>query len=135
MSCYDLGWLSQRDEWSLKSVIEVRSERVMASKTEEGVRYYGSSRLGTPAQFAEWIRGHWQIENGLHYVADVIFKEDASLANTGHAAENIALLRRLSMNIIRTFDPKRGMADARRNSMFEPAYLRGLLSRLFAKRC
>ena len=131
----DLGWLPQRDEWGLKSVIEVRSERVMSSKTEEGVRFYGSSRLGTPAQFAEWIRSHWQIENGLHYIADVIFEEDASLANTGHAAENIALLRRLSMNIIRTFDPKRGMADARRNSMFEPAYLRGLLSRLFAGSC
>jgi predicted transposase YbfD/YdcC len=131
----DLEWLSQRDAWGLKSVIEVRSERVMGDKIEEGIRYYGSSRLGSPVQFAEWIRDHWQIENGLHYVADVIFEEDASLANAGHAAENIALLRRLSMNIIRTFDPKRGMADARRNSMFEPAYLRGLLSRLFSRCC
>jgi predicted transposase YbfD/YdcC len=131
----DLDWLPQRDEWGLKSLVEVRSERVVGGKTEKGVLYYGASREGTPEQFGHWIRSHWQIENGLHYVADVIFEEDASLANTGYAAENIALLRRVAMNIVKTFDPSRGMADARRNAMYEPAYLRGLLSGLFAKNC
>jgi len=81
------------------------------------------------------IENHWLIENDLHYVADVIFEEDAALTNTGNAAETIALFRRLAMNIVRTFDTDRGMADARRNAMFEPAYLRGLLWRLFAKNC
>jgi predicted transposase YbfD/YdcC len=38
---------------------------------EHGILYYGSSRTGTPEQFANWIRGHWGIENGLHYVADL----------------------------------------------------------------
>jgi predicted transposase YbfD/YdcC len=127
----DLDWLPQREDWGFKSLIEVRSERVMKDKTENGVLYYGSSRAGTPEQFATWIRGHWGIENGLHHVADVIFEEDASLANTGYSAENMALIRRITMNIIRTIDPKRGIADARRGAMFEPNYLRGLLSRLF----
>jgi hypothetical protein len=78
---------------------------------------------------------HWGIENGLHYVADVVFKEDASQTNTGYAAENMSLFRRLAMNIVATVDPKRGMADARRNATYEPAYLRGLLSRLFTEKC
>jgi predicted transposase YbfD/YdcC len=131
----DLGWLPQRDEWGLRSIVEVRSERVVGDKSEKGVLYYGSSREGIPEQFSEWIRSHWQIENSLHYVMDVIFEEDASLANTGHAAENIALFRRLAMNIVKTLDPKRGMADARRNAMYEPAYLQGLISRLFTRNC
>jgi hypothetical protein len=92
-----------------------------------GVLYYRSSREGTPQQFANWVREHWGIENGLHYVVDVVFEEDASLADTGYAAENMGLLRRV--------DPDRGMADARRNAGFEPNYLRGLLSRIFTRIC
>lgn len=61
--------------------------------------------------------------------------EDASLANTGHIAENMSLFRRLTMNVVRTYDPKRGMADARRNATYEPNYLLGLLSRLFLRKC
>ena len=131
----NLEWLAQRETWGLKSLVEVRSERVTENKVEHGILYYGSSRTGTPEQFANWIRSHWDIENGLHYIADVVFAEDASLADTGHSAENMALLRRLAMNIIKTVDPKRGMADARRNAAFEPSYLRGLLSRLFGSKC
>jgi predicted transposase YbfD/YdcC len=131
----DLDWLPQKEKWGLKSLIEVRSERVIGKKVENSIRYYGCSRCSTPQQFADWIRRHWSIENPLHYVVDVIFKEDASLTNVGHAAENISLLRRLTMNIVKTFDPKRGMADARRGATYEPKYLLGLLSRLFAKKC
>jgi predicted transposase YbfD/YdcC len=131
----DLDWLPQKQEWGLQSLIEVRSERVIGDKVENSVRYYGSSRLGDPEQFADWIRKHWEIENPLHYVVDVVFKEDASLADAGYIAENMSLFRRLTMNLIRTFDPKRGMADARRGATYEPNYLLGLLSRLFLGKC
>lgn len=131
----ELEWLPQREAWGLRSLVEVRSERMTNEKIEKGILYYGSSRVGTPEQFANWIRGHWEIENGLHYIADVVFEEDASRANTGHAAENMGLFRRLAMNVIRTVDPKRGIADARRNAAFEPNYLRGLLSMIFGGKC
>jgi len=132
---HDLDWLPHKDEWNLKALIEIRSERVIGDKIQNGILYYGSSREGTPEQFGKWIRSHWGIENGLNYVMDVVFEEDDALANTGHAAENISLLRRLSMNVIKTFDPNRGITDARRNATYEPAYLGGLLSRLFTKKC
>jgi len=127
----DLGWLPQRDKWHLESLIEVRSERSFNGKLESSVRYYGSSRKGGAKEFAKWIRGHWGIENGLHYVMDVIFREDNSLADVGHAAENMSLLRRLAMNVIKVIDPGRGMADARRDATYEPRYLRGILARVF----
>jgi predicted transposase YbfD/YdcC len=131
----DLDWLPQREEWGLKALIEVRSERVLSDRTENSIRHYGCSRCGTPEEFANWVRKHWAIENPLHHVVDVIFREDESLANVGHAAENISLFRRMTMNIVNTFDSKRGLADARRGATYEPRYLLGLLSRLFAKKC
>jgi hypothetical protein len=48
-----------------------------------------------------------------------VFQEDAALANTGHAAENMGLIRRIAMNMIKTIDPERGIADARRNAAYE----------------
>jgi len=131
---YDLDWLPQREEWGLKALVEVRSERVTGDHTERAVRYYGSSRVAGPEQFAKWIRGHWKIES-LHHVLDVVFREDAALAQAGYSAENMSLLRRLSMNIVRVFDSNRGLADARRCATHEPLYLRGLLSKVFIRKC
>jgi predicted transposase YbfD/YdcC len=127
----ELDWLPQKDEWDLQSLIEIRSERILGDKIEIATRYYGSSRKADAKKFATWIRGHWGIENSLHYVMDVVFKEDASLSDTGHSAENMSLIRRLAVNIIRTVDPERGIADARRNATYEPKYLRGLLGKVF----
>lgn len=128
-----LDWLPQRDEWHLQSIIEIRSEQVIGDRIEIATRYYGSSRKADAKKFANWIRGHWAVENSLHYVMDVVFKEDASLSDIGHSAENMSLIRRLASNIIKTFDPGRGVADARRNATYEPKYLRGLLGRVFIK--
>jgi len=128
-----LEWLPQREKWNLQSLIEVRSERTIKGKTEQAIRYYGSSRKATAKQFSKWIREHWGIENSLHYVMDVVFQEDASLADVGYSAENMALIRRLANNIIKTFDSKRGITDARRNATYEPNYLRGLLGKMFVK--
>lgn len=130
---HDLDWLPQRDEWSLESLIEVRSERVQGSKREEAIRYYGSSLRANAQEFAGLIRGHWSIENGLHFVMDVVFREDASLSDTGSSAENMSLIRRLAMNIIKSFDPNRGIAEARRCATHKPSYLCGLLAKVFIK--
>lgn len=129
----ELEWLEQAKAWTIRTVIEVKSERVIKGKTETATRYYLSSRAGSAEYFSKNIRGHWGIENNLHYVIDVVFKEDASLANSGNTAENMSLLRRLAANIVRTVDPGRGLAEARRAATYEPNYLLGLLSRTFVK--
>jgi len=129
----ELDWLEQAEVWTIRTIIEVKSERVIKGKTETGTRYYLSSRSGSAEYFAKNIRGHWGIENVLHHVIDVVFREDASLADAGNTAENMSLLRRLAANIVRTVDPGRGMAEARRAATYEPNYLLGLLSRTFVK--
>lgn len=104
----------------------------MKDKVERSIRYYGSSRRGTANQFMGWIREHWSIES-MHHVMDVVFEEDASLGDSGASAENMALIRRLAGNVIRMFDPHRGMTNARRCATYEPSYLRGLLGKVFVK--
>lgn len=83
-----MEWLPQAKEWGLKALVEVRTERIINGKEERGLLYYGSARSGTAKQFANWIRGHWGIENKLHYIADVIFEEDASLADTSFSRKH-----------------------------------------------
>lgn len=129
----ELCWLPLREAWHLRSIIEVRSERIVGERIEQAIRYFGSSREANAEKFATWIREHWEIENGLHYIMDVIFDEDFSLSDVGHSAENMALIRRLATNIVSTYDPGRGMADARRNATYAPDYLRGLLGKVFVK--
>ena len=132
---HSLDWLPGNDEWGFKTIIEVRSERIVKEELQQGALYYGTSRKATAKECAGWIRDHWLIENGCHWTMDVIFKEDDQIANVGYTAENTALLRRVCSNIVKMFDPARGLADARRNAMYEPSYLRGLLFRLFCHNC
>jgi predicted transposase YbfD/YdcC len=130
--CTALEWLPQAQTWpGLKAIIEVLSEREVGGKKASEIRYYFSSRKATAKAFAGWIRGHWSIENSLHWVLDVIFREDAAQAKAGFIAENMAFFRRLSMNIVKVADPDRGFADVRRFCMYEPKYLRGILGKVF----
>lgn len=128
----ELDWLPQLSEWKgLTSIIEIVTERKVNGKVEITRRYYISSAQATAAEFLRWIRQHWHIENGLHWVIDVIYREDAALNRTGNSVENMALVRRLTTNVIRCLDPDMGMASARRCATYEEDYLHGLLGTLF----
>lgn len=125
-------WLPQIKQWKgLKTAIKVDSERVLKDKVENCTQYYICSRIGTAMQFANWIRGQWTIENNLHWVADVIFREDDATNRVGHSAENLTLIRRIVMNMVNIFDPATGLAAARRFATFEPEYLKGILVKVF----
>jgi len=101
----DLEWLGQKPEWAgLRAVGRVESVRIVGGKTSTECRYYLCSFDGLE-RFAEAARGHWAIENGQHWVLDVQFGEDANRARKDHSAENLALVRRMALNVIRCNDP------------------------------
>ena len=130
----DLNWLPQLPAWrDLHSVIEVVSQRVIGGERKHSRRFYLSSASGTATEFASWIRSHWGIENRLHWVADVVFREDARRASAGHCAENLGTMTRLGVNIVRMMDPKTGLADARRFGCWNEKYVEGLMAKLFIK--
>ncbi len=83
------------------------------SQLREEQSYFISSRKSNAFLYAEGIRLHWEIENSLHYVKDVTFREDASKIRTGHAPQNISTLKNIAINILRNNEPA-NMAQAMR---------------------
>jgi len=77
-------------------------------------RYYLSSARLTPERFARAVRSHWAIENGPHWVLDVTFDEDAARNRADNGPENLAILRRLTLNVLRTARPKLAISRKRK---------------------
>lgn len=97
----EIDWLEQKPEWAgLVAVGRVESIREVGDKTSMECRYYLCS-VTEVARFAEAVRGHWSIENQQHWVLDVQFGEDANRARKDHSAENLALIRRMALNLLR----------------------------------
>ena len=99
---YDLEGLSTREEWvDLQAIIRVARTRWVGDKETHEESYYISSRHSTAAEFGSAVRGHWGIENGLHWVLDVIFREDDSHLKDRTAGENLGMLRRVVASLAR----------------------------------
>lgn len=125
-----LGWFADRDQWEkLTSVGVVESVRDIHGRVTIERRYFLSSLPRGVNRFAEAVRGHWGVENPLHWVLDVCFGEDQSRARTGYAAENLATLRRLALNMLRReTTKKRGIKGKQKNAGWNHPYLLRLLS-------
>jgi predicted transposase YbfD/YdcC len=89
-------------DWpDLAAVVCVHRSGTRRGKPHAEHMFYISSRLMEAQAAAEVVRGHWQIENGLHWVKDAILKEDACTTHTGNAPQNLALLRSLAVTLFR----------------------------------
>jgi len=129
----NLDWLDARAEWiDIKSMIQVTSTRICQGKESEEKRYYISSKEWSPDEAGAAIRSHWSIENHLHWSMDVVFCEDASLANTGHAAENLAMFRRMAQALIKQeVGGTVGIAKKRREAAWDDTTALRVLGHLF----
>lgn len=128
----EVHWLTCGGEWpGLASVGVVECVReVTGGPTSTERRYYISSLDGTDAAaFAAAVRGHWGVENPLHWSLDVSFGEDDSRVRTGHAAQNLSRLRRIALNQLRreTTLPV-GIAIKRQRAGWDHDYLLKVLS-------
>ncbi|MGH9354072.1 MAG: ISAs1 family transposase [Terriglobia bacterium] len=125
----ELGWFADGGKWEgLKSVGMVESVREWKGKTTIERRYFLSSLPLGVETFARAVRGHWGVENKLHRVLDVCLREDQSRARTGYAAENLATLRRLALNMLkREQTKKRGIRGKQLNASWDHPYLLRLL--------
>jgi len=125
-----LDWFADRTKWEgLASIGMVESERQLlgANVTIER-RYFLSSLPIQPARFAHAVRGHWTVENSLHWVLDVQFGEDQSRTRIGYAAENLAALRRMTLNLLkRDATIKGGIKSKQKVAGWDHAYLMRLL--------
>ena len=98
----DLDWFEDRPLWKgLKSIGMVESIRSVKGKSSIERRFFLSSLPRDAKRFAKSVRGHWGVENALHWSLDVTFKEDDSRARTMNAAQNVATLRRIALNLVK----------------------------------
>lgn len=96
----DIGWFQDKKLWkNLRSIGMVESIRKIKGKSTIERRYYLSSLSLDAETFARAVRGHWGVENNLHWTLDVAFGEDQSRARTKYAAQNLATLRRIALNL------------------------------------
>jgi len=103
---HDVAWLEHHRFRGLAAVAKVTAVREFDGKTTTASRYYLLSKPLPAARLAQVVRAHWQIENRLHWVLDVVIDEDHSRARKDHAPDNLARLRRFALNLLRAnFDP------------------------------
>jgi predicted transposase YbfD/YdcC len=126
----NLDWFADRGKWEgLRSVGVVESRREINGQQSVEQRYYISSLSQDIHRFAKAVRGHWSIENQLHWVLDVVFGEDQARARTEQAAENLAAMRRLAVNLLRRDKLcKRSIKGKLMRAAIDPDYLRHLLT-------
>jgi len=126
----NIGWFADRKAWEgLRSVGVVEARRTVNGQESVERRYYLSSLKAEAKRFGWAVRGHWGVENGLHWVLDVVFGEDQSRARSGYAAENLAATRRLAINLLRRDKTcKRSIKGKLLRAAIDPAYLKRILA-------
>ncbi len=100
----DLSWMLETSQWKgLKTVIKIQADREVLARGEMNSenRYYLSSLDRSAAFFNEAIRGHWAIENRLHWSMDMVFGEDLSRKRSKNAAQNFAIIRKIAQNLLK----------------------------------
>jgi predicted transposase YbfD/YdcC len=99
----DLTWISHQQDWlGLNSLVLVESHRTINGRTSVERRTYISSLDASAQVLGSAVRRHWGIENKLHWVLDVTFGEDAARISNRNAAQNLALIRKISLNLLKT---------------------------------
>ena len=125
----DLSCLEDRPDWpGVKTLVLVEAIREINGVVSTERRYYISSLLAHATRLGTVVRGHWGVENGLHWSLDVAFGEDQACMREGNAAENFSILRRISLNLFRQGPSvKTGIKNRRLLAGWDDAYRQKLL--------
>lgn len=111
----------------IASIIKVASRTELKDRGRFDTRYYIASAALTAEAAAQAVRGHWGIENRLHWVLDVVFKDDQSRLRTGHGATNMAVVRHFAINLVRVAKDKKSLKLRRKRAGWAEDYLASIL--------
>jgi len=136
--CRDIGWLDGAKAFpKLSAIVEVEARRTFPDHSTRDRRLYVTSSAATAAVLARQIRGHWGIENKVHWMLDVTFREDGARPRKDHAPENLSILRRLTMNLLKQVavpkKPDISVRRKRKRANRNDAFLKEVLLAAFAE--
>jgi len=99
----EVNWFAEKGKWkNLRSLIRVQAKRTVGQETSAEYRYYITDLPADDAShLLELIRGHWGVENNLHWCLDINFREDERRIRKGHGAQNFARLSRIALNLLK----------------------------------
>jgi predicted transposase YbfD/YdcC len=120
--------LRHAEQWvGLTTIGMCYSERTVDGKTTHEARYFIGSKRASAKYYGTGLRKHWGIENQLHWQLDVTFAEDANRVTKRHAAENLALLRRLTLSLLLAHPAKLSVAKKRFAAALDTEFLEEIL--------
>ena len=126
---HDVTWLQERHEWpGLQGVVMVESTREIGEKIEQETRFYITSLAWLANQLGPVVRGHWAIENSLHWVMDMIFRDDECRVRTDHAPANFTTLKHMAHNLIRKAPGKDSLRVRRKIAAWDDDFLVSLVA-------
>jgi predicted transposase YbfD/YdcC len=125
-----IAYLDPNGAWAgLESIGMVAAERRIGDETTHETRYYISSLAGGAQEFGTAVRTHWGVENSVHWVLDIAFREDDSRVRKGNGAQNLAILRHIALNLLRQEkSAKCGVKAKRLKAGWSEAYLLKVLT-------
>jgi predicted transposase YbfD/YdcC len=130
--CRDLDWMMTKDRWpGLNCLVQVTRERTVLAtdKTSTEVAYYiGSHPKLDVATAAHQIRRHWSVENELHWVLDMAFREDEARHRARNLAHNMTTLRHFALNLIKHYPKRKGVAGSRKRAGWDRDFLLRILT-------
>ena len=126
---HDVAWLQKRHDWpGLRSIVMVESERELGDRTECETRFYITSLVLFANHMGPIIRSHWAIENSLHWVMDMVFRDDECRLRTDHAPANFATIKHMAHNLIRRASSKDSMRLRRKVAAWDDEFLASLIA-------
>jgi predicted transposase YbfD/YdcC len=127
---HDVDWLRKRHTWpGLNAVVIVESERESGDKRERETRYYITSLALMAGLLAPIVRSHWAIENSLHWVLDMVFRDDECRLRTDHAPANFCTIKHMAQNLIRRAPGKNSLRLKRKTAGWDDEFLAALITR------
>jgi len=126
---HDVGWLQERHAWpGLKAVVMVESSREISGKTETETRFYITSLVMLAHLLGPLVRSHWAIENSLHWVLDMVFRDDECRVRTEHAPANFTTIKHMAHNLLRRAPGKNSLRSRRKAAGWDDEFLASLIT-------
>ena len=126
---HDVAWLQKRHNWpGLEAIVIIDSIRELRDKTEHETRFFITSLTLPASQLGPIVRSHWAIENSLHWVMDMVFRDDECRLRTDHAPANFTTIKHMALNLIRRAPGKDSIRLRRKVATWDDDFLASLIA-------